>query len=584
VAPLMRTLVFKIHNPSREKRVTLHRALRAYTNAAAAVLDGVARDWETVREEAEHNGALRTWRLQQVLTRRYRQRTMPYPLHGSLRESLFADLAAQLSGYDALCRRWQATRARVRARIADEGWSLAPLDPRAEAALAALGRPPSWPTTPRTRPDYDAFDAVLTELATARPDLDDVPAPYQPLIPQRLVALLEAEPSRGPTTPRLAQRLRSAITTGTRPLYFVHPDGAVQQRGFALLRTEKDSRYYALLYILPRHDTRAAPLVAPRERRGAWIAVHPSRTVVESTSYPSCAIAVALECGAWHVKTALQPALERPEMVRVARLLHRPERRTAGGRRPEQFFLALTFAFEYSERHAIRAYMGVTLDDENRIAWSVRDVQLGQELLQGSDDALYGLHNQWRREWRLQKQAGDRPSRAPRVQAAQVKEAVHVVCNRLVAIASAHDAQIGLHDVTYLRERRVLLPRDARGKRAARTQAWHAAASDRQYRRATLVVSKVRAVLGYKLPPVGLPPPLLLSDISTRDCAACGQRGTAWDLCSLCGATLDIHNAARVTAARVPTALERIRLARVRRARDQGHVEAEQDDVVGDRL
>lgn len=48
----MRTLLFKVHNPSRETRVTLHRALRAYTNAAAAVLDGAAREWDRVRAEA----------------------------------------------------------------------------------------------------------------------------------------------------------------------------------------------------------------------------------------------------------------------------------------------------------------------------------------------------------------------------------------------------------------------------------------------------------------------------------------------------------------------------------------------------
>jgi len=111
----MRTLLFKIHNPSRETRVTLHRALRAYTNAAAAVLDGAAREWDQVRAEAEHHGALDTVRVQQALIRRYHRRTLPYPLHSSLRESLFADLAAQLRSYDALCRRWVAERERVRA-------------------------------------------------------------------------------------------------------------------------------------------------------------------------------------------------------------------------------------------------------------------------------------------------------------------------------------------------------------------------------------------------------------------------------------------------------------------------------------
>ncbi len=425
----MRTLLFKIHNPSRETRVTLHRALRAYTNAAAAVLDGAAHEWDLVRAEAEGDGALDTVRVQQALIRHYHRRTLPYPLHSSLRESLFADLAAQLRSYDALCRRWSAERERARTRIVAEGWSLEPLDPRAEAALAALGAPPSWPTVPRARPDYDGFDMALATLTAVRPEPDQIPVSHAAPPTHRLVRLLDRDPDpQLPLPPPAGRRLTSAMATGTRPLFFSRADGATRRRNFALLRTEWDNRFYALLYLLPNNDARAKPLVAPRERRGAWIAVHPSRALVETTPRPSCAVSLPLECGEWHVQTALRRALERPEMVRVARLIHRPERRAGKGRGHEQFFLAITFAFERPDQRPIRAHMGVAMDEESRVAWVVRDAESGQELACDVDETLCEVRERWMRARRPRMHTGHATSRAQHGQAEQVKEAVHVIC------------------------------------------------------------------------------------------------------------------------------------------------------------
>ncbi len=582
---MMRTLLFKVHNPSRETRVTLHRALRAYTNAAAAVLDGAAREWDQVRAEAERNGALDTVRVQQALIRRYHRRTLPYPLHSSLRESLFADLAAQVRSYDALCRRWSAQRERVRARIAAEGWSLEPLDPRAEMALSALGAPPSWPTIPRTRPDYDGFDTALAALMDVYPELDDTPASHGSPPTHRLTRLLDRDPDPLYPLRRHAGRrltLTSAIATGTRPLFFPRADGATRRRNFALLRTERDNRFYALLYVLPHNDARVKPLVAPQQRRGAWIAVHPSQAVVKTMPRPSCAVSLPLECGEWHVRTALRRALERPEMVRVARLIHRPGRHAGDGRGHEQFFLAITFEFEQPDQRPIRAHMGVAMDEESRVAWIVRDARSGQELACGVDETLCGVRERWRRARRSRMHTGHGISRAHHVQAEQVKEAVHLICNRLIAVAAAHDAQLGLQDVAHLRAKRVILPRDRSGKRVARTEAWHAAVADRHYRRMTLVGGKMREVLGYKLPGAGLPRPLSVAGISPRDCAACGRRGTEGDRCAFCGAVLNIQNAARVVTDRVPAVLAHIHAAHAERVPERAHAQPEHGDAVSD--
>jgi len=580
---MMRTLLFKVHNPSRETRVTLHRALRAYTNAAAAVQDGAAREWDRVRAEAERDGALDTVRVQQALIRRYHRRTLPYPLHSSLRESLFADLAAQLRSYDALCRRWLAERERVRARIAAEGWSLEPLDPRAEAALSTLGAPPSWPTIPRTRPDYDGFDAALSALTAVRPEIDHIPVTHEAPPTHRLIHLLDRDPDpRYQPPPRAGRRLTSAMATGTRPLYFSRADGATRRRNFALLRTERDNRFYALLYLLPNNDARAKPLVAPQERRGAWIAMHPSRALVETMPRRSCAVSLPLECGEWHVQTALRRALERPEMVRVARLIHRPARRAGDGRDHEQFFLAITFAFEQPDQRPIRAHMGVAMDEESRVAWVVRDARSGQELACGVDETLCEVRERWMRVRRPRMHTGHGTSRAHHGQVEQVKEAVHVICNRLIAIAAAHDAQLGVQDVTHLRAKRVILPRDTSGRRVARTEAWHRAVADQHYRRMTLVGGKMREVLEYKVPQVGLPRPLSVGGISPRDCAACGLRGMEGDRCALCGAVLDIQNAARVVTDRVPAVLAHIHAARAARIRERPHAQPDHGAVVSD--
>jgi hypothetical protein len=583
---MMRTLLFKIHNPSRETRVTLHRALRAYTNAAAAVLDGAAREWDQVRAEAERHGALDTVRVQQTLNRRYHRRTLPYPLHSSLRESLFADLAAQLRSYDALCRRWLAERERVRARIAADGWSLEPLDPRAEAALSALGAPPSWPTIPRARPDFDNFDTALSALTAVHPEFDHIPVAHRAPSTHRLIHFLDRDPDpRRQPSPSTRRRLTSAMATGTRPLFFSRADGATRRRSFALLRTERDNRFYALLYVLPNNDARAKPLVAPHKRRGSWIAVHPSRAPVGTMSRPSCAVCLPLECGEWHVGTALQRALERPEMVRVARLIHRPERRAGDGRGHEQFFLAVTFAFEQPDQRPISAHMGVAMDEESRVAWVVRDARSGQELACGVDETLCAVRERWRHARRPRLHTGHGISRAHHVQAEQVKAAVHVICNRLIAVAAAHDAQLGVQDVTYLRAKRVILPRDTSGKRVARSDTWHAAVADQHDRRMTLVGGKVREVLGYKLPPVGLPRPLSVGGISPRDCAACGQRGTETDRCAFCGAVLDIQNTARVVTDHVPSVLAHIDAARAARVQERTHAQSdhsEHGDTVSD--
>jgi len=573
MARVMRTLVFTIHNPSRRTTATLHRALRAYTNAAAAVLEGAAREWDALCADAERDGTLNLLQLQRTLTRRYRSRTTAFPLHSSLRDAVFVDLAAQLSGYHALLKRWEVERDRVRAHIIEQGWSLEPLDSRAEAALRALGASPSWPNVPRTRPDYAAFDNALERLTAAIPaipatsDAAGAMSPQRTTKAQRLRERLseQASPSRD-QVPH-PQRLLPLVTVGVRPLLFPRPDGAAQARNFSLLRSEKDNRYYALLYLLPNKDARARPLAAttPDSKHGQLVALHPSAAVVERSTKPSLALCLPLECGAWHIETALEEAVAHPEMVRVARLYFRPTRRSVVGHHQDRFLLAITFEHDIPDRRVTTAHMAVAMDEWSRVAWRVYDDSTRRELAHGIDESLVGLQERWRRDRRRRARGGQLDKRSHRVQAEQVKHAAHVLCNYLIAVANQHDARILMNDVGYLRQRRVVLERDEQGKREARSETWHDMMAEQQYRRATLISGKLEEIMRYKLPRSGLPLPLIVRGISPRDCAACGQRGAENGICGLCGEVLDAKNTARVIAARTPDVLSKVQAARARR-------------------
>lgn len=574
--PVLRTVLLKVWNPSRRTRATIHRALRAYTNSATTVLAAAARDWAAVRIEGMHGEQLTVLQLASVLSRRYRQRTMPYPLHSSLRDALFADIAATLISYDALCQSWLTARDRLLERIAAEGWSidpLQPLDSRVETALTNLGQLPSWPRVPRTRPDIAGYDRALAHLAEINVDSSHAgteeisTGTYTPTVRERrLRQLLTVVP--GPDTlPHATQanRLTSFIATGTIPLSFPRADGAERRRNFSLLYADRHCRYSALVYLLPGDDPRRRPLQLPDDS-GNITVVHPRQSTVAGAGHrPSGALRLDLACGAWHVTTTLAPALAQPEMVRTARLIYRPGQRIGNRRRDEAYFLALTVAHQTPVEKLTRTYLGVVQTEDGIVGWAIVDPVDGKAIAVGKFDDLSGLREQWREDRRLQARAGRIPPRAHHIEAAQAKAATHRIANHLVDLADEHTAQVGVVDTTYLRRQLSVLPRERSGAQVARSPAYREEMAERNYRRMTLLSSSLAFMLSYKLPRRGLPRPLTIRGISPRECANCGVRGVQESRCTICGTLFDATNTALVAARDIAPRLVKIRKARAAR-------------------
>lgn len=209
----LRTLVFKVHNPSACTAATLRRALRAYTDAAAAVLAGAQRDWDLLLQESSVGDRLSGRALEAAPRRRYEASTHPVPLHSSLRYALFADLTRVLCSYDAQHAHWLARRP-----LTDDpggrGESTNAAGP--EARLLARGRPPAWSTMPRPHVPFAAYRAALDEMTDLSTDIDADTA--------------------APTPGERRSRLATLQRTGSHSLYFNRPDSAARSRNFALLR------------------------------------------------------------------------------------------------------------------------------------------------------------------------------------------------------------------------------------------------------------------------------------------------------------------------------------------------------------
>jgi len=195
------TCSFKLHNLSQRKRDVLDYALTEYTLAYQRLLDAARADIAAIRcqsagplirKRITHHGMTVKRLLPPIAT----------PIHSSLKDSLYTDVAGNMASY---------------------------------LTLLEDGEAASYPTSRDPAPD--ALTASLDEFALCiGDDFEELQSRY----------------------------LRQARGRFM-PLYFGRPDGATGNRNFSLLRRQGRDGLFAVLFLLPARHPLGAPIGALRD-------------------------------------------------------------------------------------------------------------------------------------------------------------------------------------------------------------------------------------------------------------------------------------------------------------------------------
>lgn len=356
----------------------------------------------------------------------------------------------------------------------------------AEARGETLKRkPPSPPSFPISRdPRAHAFGEALDEIG-ATGDVDEETWLYRQA--------------------RLTRLQRGRYM----PLCFSRPDAVPNYRNFSLLADDEHGRYYALLFLLPNKHELGQPIAhnGNLRRVGHPATATPPYDPVYFASRTTCAVLCPLEMSDWHVTEFIQhPSAN----VRSAFLFERNG----------DYFLNV--AFEYTvQAIPTQAVLGVDRGVAQFAALRVLDAEarvLHEELWSG--DKFLAL--QWdikKTLRRLQKRGRDVTGlvRISRIS----EQTVHALANAILELARQYQAQVVLEKLKYL---------DRQKERFVKLRA--------------TPYQRIAAVLEYKLPLHGLPPPAYVSPACTsRMCARCtyGDSSNRPDqetfVCQQCGHT-----------------------------------------------
>jgi putative transposase len=456
------TTQFKIHNPSRRKRAIMDRALKAYTMAYARLLEMARAREDEMRQACVYRGRVSAMSLAAYLARLFAEHKAFHPLHSSMWDSLFQDAAGNIAGYFEL---------------------------QEKAKDDESAGPPSWPQAPdlETGPEIllYRYREALDALATCA-DLDEENA------------------------------LRAAVTRRTDPpeplpVSFVRADAATYNRNFGLFYEPETRGLWAMLYLLPGNDPRKRPLQG-RPRR--LIAIHKSGEEFRPPgNRPVPYLLVPLEYGEWQWEKFIEPALKDPGRVRTAKLY----------RKGDDYYLNVTFAFPAPQPVKPQAVLAVARSSRSLVEIAVAD--LAGTLLRVEDypgDEWWEEQKRQREVLRRIQARGDNR----RLYFRRINDnIIHLLSNRLVALAKEHQAQ-----VVFLRDRRPPGGVQPAGKRE----------------RVNFILSrhpygKLRGQLEYKLPLAGLPKPKEVYPWKgmLRACPECGHEVQAAGEICICGRTVE---------------------------------------------
>jgi len=101
---MIRTAIFKLHNPSRHKLAVLHYAFKHYTVGLEAALALAKDNLDWLVEKATYNGRLSTKSLHSAIGRLFSEKKFKLPLHSSARDSMMVELEGMVGSYLGLLR------------------------------------------------------------------------------------------------------------------------------------------------------------------------------------------------------------------------------------------------------------------------------------------------------------------------------------------------------------------------------------------------------------------------------------------------------------------------------------------------
>ena len=309
---------FGIHNPSRRKRAILERAIRIYTSAYAKLLE-LAREKESeIEAVCRFRESISTRRISDYLSRLFKPYAGSFPIHSSMRDSLYQDVARNLTSYFAL-----KEKSRENSEV----------------------QPPSWPTI---------VDAGKDELDRA--------SEYVGVLDK----LREAESIEEIRTIESSIRRVMARREPIR-IFFCRSDGNIYPRNFGLFHEPDADIFWARVFLLNGSECRKNPT---QRQKHQSIPISKEKREIELRAGGAGYLLLPLECGEWQRRKFLLPLLDNPSMVRTATLC----------KKGDEFYLHITFGFGSSESVEPTSVLAVTLSNTSFVEVTVTDMR-GNEII-----------------------------------------------------------------------------------------------------------------------------------------------------------------------------------------------------------
>lgn len=372
------TTQLRIHDPSRRKRAIFDRAMRVYTLAYGKLLRLAEEMEEEIQSACRYGDGVPAMSIATYLARLFGPYKDLFPMHSSMRESLYQDAARNLASYFELKERSKQD--------------------------ASIGSP-SWPKVP----DLEKGEEVL--LFEYNSLLDKV-----------------REVASGDEARQIELEIRrNRASCDPLPVFFCRPDGNVRPRNFGLCYEPETGSFWARLFLLARSDSRKRPL---KGRIRHLVAMHKDAREVTFRPKPVPYLMVPLECGEWQERKFLGPALSDPSIIRTAALC----------KKGDGFYLHVTFEFAVPPPVEAVTVLALTAGRKSLLDISITDMRGAEVFAQSVPGDEWWEEQKRQREVmrRAQKHGENRRFYFRRIN----DNIVHMLANEIVKLAKTHSSQV----------------------------------------------------------------------------------------------------------------------------------------------